>query len=429
MFKIHDSKLKCGYSKIILGMVVFLFLVSPGLSGLELDLKGFVDTYHSVRLKAPNDFMSSRTRLRVEALSTLDQGNASAFVSFNLQHNNILSDRTGFELREAFIEYVSEKWDLRVGRQVIVWGKADGMQITDVISPMDLTEFLARDFDDIRTPVEALKFRLLWEKTNFELIWVPIFKPAVLPEGDNPWAVQLIEAYPDSSGNFQVVTLEPIKPAKKFGSSELFGRLSFYLSGIDFAFSAFYMWDDFGVPDYNLYSQMDREILEIRQQYHRVGGFGAEFSLPLGQLVVRGESAFYIGKHFEAGEVSHPIFKKNAIDSLLGLDWYPGNGWTVSGQLVAQVILDYENYMSGDAHTWLMTFHVSKKLMRETLNLSNMLYLGFNNWDLFDRFMADYALTDSLHLIAGFDFFSGNSGDFGQYKDNSEFFIKAKYSF
>jgi hypothetical protein len=146
-------------------------------------------------------------------------------------------------------------------------------------------------------------------------------------------------------------------------------------------------------------------------------------------VVLRGESAFYIAKRFQPEEPNYPPLKRNAIDSLLGLDWYPGNGWTLSVQLVDKIILNHQKSLYDDAHTWLMTFHVSKKMMRETLNLSNMLYLGFNDWDLFSRFLVDYTLTDGLHLIVGFDLFLGNSGNFGQYKDNSEFFFKAKYSF
>jgi hypothetical protein len=154
MFGIQCKTLSRVNGSIVAGVLFFLF--SFLLSAVELNLKGFVDTYHAVRVKSPNDFLSSRTKLRLEALSTMDEGKASAFVSFNLQHNNILSDKTGFELREAYVEYVSDKWDLRVGRQIIVWGKADGIQIIDLISPLYLTEFLARDYDDIRTSVEAL---------------------------------------------------------------------------------------------------------------------------------------------------------------------------------------------------------------------------------------------------------------------------------
>lgn len=368
---------------------------------MDWDIKGFVDTHHAARIKEPNDFMSSRTRLRMELRA--ESGDASAFVSFNLQQNNILKDIPGFELREVYLEYAAKGWDLRVGRQIIIWGKSDGLQITDVISPMDLTEFLARDFDDIRTPVEAVRFRILGSQSNLELVWVPVFKPAVLPEGSNPWAVAINDDIP------------VFQPETTLGNSEVFGRLSFYLPGIDLAFSGFYTWDDYGVTD----------PVAMETRHHRVGGLGAEFSMPLGAFVIRGESAFYLGKRY-GGE---SLYKKNALDSLLGVDWYPGNNWSLTAQLVNRSIIGYEEGIDDNAHEWLMTLGITRKFMRETLTLSTFLYMGFNQGDLFNRFSVEYAITDAFHVIAGFDLFAGDSGMFGQYKDNSEFFIKAKYSF
>jgi len=42
---------------------------------------------------------------------------------------------------------------------------------------------------------------------------------------------------------------------------------------------------------------------------------------------------------------------------------------------------------------------------------------------------VDYALTDEIHLLSGVDLFSGDEGVIGQYDDNDEVWIKAKYSF
>lgn len=50
--------------------------------GLDLSIMGFVDTYHAMRIEAPNDWMSSRTRVRGEF--RLEKDNAGAFVSANL---------------------------------------------------------------------------------------------------------------------------------------------------------------------------------------------------------------------------------------------------------------------------------------------------------------------------------------------------------
>ena len=170
------------------GFTALIILISTSLFGVNFEPQGFLDTYYSVRMHDPYDYLSSRTRLRLEAWITKEK--TSLFASINAINNNVITSNSGIELREAYMEYVSESWDFRIGRQIIVWGKADGMQITDIISPMDYTEFLARDYDDIRMPVDSLKVRLLGDSVNFEMIWLPVFVPSILPEGDNPWAVK-----------------------------------------------------------------------------------------------------------------------------------------------------------------------------------------------------------------------------------------------
>ena len=49
--------------------------------------------------------------------------------------------RTFYRLKEAYTDLGFENFDLKVGNQVVVWGKSDGMPVTDVITPIDLSEF------------------------------------------------------------------------------------------------------------------------------------------------------------------------------------------------------------------------------------------------------------------------------------------------
>ena len=42
---------------------------------------------------------------------------------------------------------------------------------------------------------------------------------------------------------------------------------------------------------------------------------------------------------------------------------------------------------------------------------------------------ADYALNDQLHATLGYDFFHADRGSFTVYDNNSEVFLKLKYSF
>ena len=50
---------------------------------------------------------------------------------------------------------------LSLGKQQVVWGKADGVFITDIVSPLNLTEFLLPDFDEIRTGGDCYKSKQL----------------------------------------------------------------------------------------------------------------------------------------------------------------------------------------------------------------------------------------------------------------------------
>jgi hypothetical protein len=398
-------------------MVSLLILLLPSSMLPEINVKGFIDSYHAARLKSPNDFLSSRNRLRLEMF--IEKGNALIFASINAMKHHTLPDQTGIKLREAWMEYTAESWDLRIGRQIIVWGKADGIQITDVISPMDYTEFLARDYDDLRMPVDAVKFRILSKIFNVELIWVPTFQSAVIPDSDNPWGFN--QNFPE---HVTVIKEDAIIPKSTLENSEFGGKLSFYLKGIDFAVSAMHIWDKFPAL-HKEYITSDQ--LLVRREHHRVTFLGLDFSLPLGDYVLRGESAYFIGKPLETSDVG--LIKKNVLKWLIGLDWFPGGDWNLSAQITGTKIHGYEEVLTDRSHTLFATVSCTKKLFREILTLSTFAYIGINRGDLFNRCSVEYALTDELHLSIGVDLFLGSKGMFGQYQDNSEVWIKARYSF
>ena len=80
-------------------------------------VKGFVDTYHAVRSEKPNNFMASRTRIRGEIGKSFE--GCSLFVSFNATYNALLKERTGVELREAYLDHRDDHWGFRLGRQLL----------------------------------------------------------------------------------------------------------------------------------------------------------------------------------------------------------------------------------------------------------------------------------------------------------------------
>ncbi len=384
----------------------------------QLQINGFIDTYHAIRIKFPNDFMSSRTRFRGELQKAF--GKSSMFVSFNLNQNSLLKEQNGFELREAYFDYSTDNWSLRAGRQLIIWGSADGMRITDLVSPMDLTEFLARDYDDIRMPVEALKFNYYKGSMKLELVFVPVFKGFILPMNPkNPWSMSM-----SVPKDMELLLQLEKKPDFTLKNSEFGGRLTFNFPGIDFSLAALHTYDKMPV----FITSLQPNKIIITPEYHRMTFIGGDFSKPLGQFVIRGEMAFNINKHLMTKQMSTQLQKHNTINSLLGIDWFAPNEWMLGIQFSNETIMNYQKNLQQEENTNLMTFNISKNLLNRTLKLSNFMYSDLDG-GFFNRFSADYSLTDQIHLLTGFDLFKGDKGMFSYYKDNSELWIKAKYSF
>jgi len=400
----------------IMGFAI-CFLFSSLSFAQNIETKGFADTYHSMRLKSPNDYLISRNRLRME-LTWDDMDKTFLYVSFNLIKNNMDKSNDGFEFREAYINYSEDDWELKVGRQLIIWGKADGLRITDIINPTDYSEFLARDFDDIRIPVDALRFKFLGSDWEMEFVWLPLFQKNKFAPEESPWNTS------KSRENLETRYKKALGTEKKIGNSEFAFKFTRFFSGIDFSLSYFHTRDDNPV----LVKSFVLDKTYITPEYKTMDFVGAEFSASKGEFVFRGETAFYIGKYFNSKKLKYTI-KKNMFNWLAGADWYPGNDWTLSAQITDSFIMNYDSKIETEEHKYISTLNISKKLLRSTLTITNLLYYDISENGTFNRLSADYALSDEFHLIGGFDVFTGSKGMFGSFSDNSQVWIKAKYSF
>lgn len=403
---------------ILLTGILFPFLIFSQ-EKMEYKINGFVDTYHAIRSKEPNDFMSSRSRLRTEFRA--EKGSSSLFTSINAVHNAIIPEETRLELREAFFLYSNQNWDIKMGRQIIIWGVSDGLRITDLVSPMEMTEFLARDYDDIRIPVTAIRGRYFNQWIKLELIYIPVSSYFILPtQKNNPW-----NFFPQYEG-LQTIYFSDNTPLATFENGEYGFRSSFFLNNMDFGISMLHTWNKMPVLERNLTPNHDS--LLIYPHYNRMDMLGADFSASAGQFVFRGEYALYIGE-LQSLEGEYSDIKRNTSNFLVGIDWYPGYDWTISAQYSHKLIPDYLDQMENKSNTIISTLSITKKLLRNLLNISTFSYIDITNNSFFNRSSIDYSLSDEIKIFLGYDWFHGDKGMFGFYKNNSEVWIKGKFTF
>lgn len=388
----------------------------------KFKVSGWLEAMQSMRVHSLHDAITSRLRMRLKVAA--DMGWLYGFASADAEKNWKIDYETGVKAHELWLEHADANWDIRVGRQIIIWGKADGVQVTDIICPPDYTESITRDLDEIRQPVEAAKFRFLGNFLNLELIWIPVFREAKMPRKGTPWSIT--QAPP---AGVPMNTADTREPDVSLKNSEIAMKMSGYFSGLDVAASVFYTWDDIPASHRTVSYASGTPSIIVSPKHHRMTVLGLEFSRPWSDFVFRGEAAYYVGRYRETTMLDRNPLPRDSLKWLLGLDWTPGDDWSVSAQIVNENIFGHESYLIAEKDDALVTLNISKKLLNQILTLSNMIYCDVNDGEFYNRSKVEYEVSDGFFVSAGLDIFSGNDGQFGVYRDNTQFWFRMKYSF
>jgi hypothetical protein len=392
-------------------LIAFLALTSISLMAQSLEFGGFIRNNTGMILNEDLDFSDVKNTFNLKSQYYGEMGALNAEMALE----STGTDELEFGVKEIYIDLYFNVIDLRIGKQQIIWGKADGVFITDVVSPKDLSDFILPDFDEIRIGVNALKADYYLDLFDIEFVWVPEFIPTIRPEG-------IWESSYDLGSS--VTINDTVQEDSTLENSEFFAKMSYMGSFIDIELMGAYMWDDNATPHLT-------GTMEFTPEYSRVVMGGGSFSSDISGLIFRGEGAFYKGKEFHTDDssVDEMVVEKNFIHYMLGLD-YSFSGFALSTQFIQEIILDYDNDMSLDNEFQsTMTFMISKKLFNETLLLEFFSYIGLTDSDALLRPKITYDLADGLELLLGGDIFIGDEGNFGQYNDNNRIYTKLKYSF
>ncbi len=391
------------------------------------DITGFARNYTGV-LYEEGDFSILQNTLNLDISKMGDKVALKA----NPMLYTYNTDSLDLRLRELYLDLYFKNFDLRIGKQQVVWGKADGVFITDVVSPLNLSEFLLPDFDEIRTGVNAVKFDYYLGNSTFEIIGVTNFTPTEMPAAGSIWLKQPEFPAPTTFDWSQ----SEIKP--NLENSELFLKYSALTSWIDFELMGGYTWDDNPTMHVEKLFQVNPETqqpmlagLNITPEYHRLYLGGGSFSTEIKGIVLRGEAAYYNGKYFQTEDMQavDALVEKDYLHYLLGVDFNIGSV-KLSSQFIQQYVLDYEEDIVQEEMENTMTFFARYDMFRETLHLDLFAYVGLTGEDAFIRPKITYDFDDSFSVLLGSNIFVGEeTGRFGQFQDNSMIYMKLKYNF
>lgn len=378
---------------------------------------------------------ASKLRLRSE-LSNLGQLSANvkwklgARIDYDAIHD--LSDfyphqvrhdqRFELFLRENYLDVSVADFDVRIGRQHIVWGEMVGLFFADVVSARDMREFVLPDFDIMRIPQWAVRTEYTKNDFHADLIWIPF---ASLDEIGRPGG----DFYPFALPNAVPATfLKEDRSGRNVANSNYGIRLSQLMHGWDI--SAFYYHSLDATPTFHRVSQAWEPLL-FQARHNEIDQAGGTVTKDLGATVLKGEFVYTHGRRFN---VIRPtaldgLVRQDTIDYALGLDFTLPLDVRLNLQFFQRAYLDYDRDIFQDRLESGGSIFLQGDLWRNFQG-QVLLIRSFNRDEWMLRPRLTWNFSRNWKLAAGADIFNGPAtGLFGRFDHSDRVYTELRFSF
>lgn len=368
-------------------------------------------------------------RLRADSEDKLEPGDPSQDEVSDISRRWLIGDHAGLELREFYYETDIGQTSLTLGKQQIVWGKADGLKVLDVVNPQDFREFILDDFDDSRIPLWSVNAEIPIKDSLLQLIWIPDQSYHALPELDSLYAFTSPALVPVAPPGVTVDLKSAEKPDRFFSDADYGVRLSSFVGGWDLTFNYLYHYNDTPVL-FRALILAPQPTVTVTPRYERSHLLGSTFSNAFGDFVLRGEVGYSTDRYFLTNDAndSNGVIKSDEFAYVLGLDWSGINDTFLSAQLFQSHLLDEEPAVVRDKTDTTVTFLARRDFMNDTL-IADVLWLhNFNNDDGLIRPKISYEWKDDVTIWLGADIFYGDEkGLFGQFDQNDRLVVGVEW--
>ncbi|MSQ59317.1 MAG: hypothetical protein EXR36_06640 [Betaproteobacteria bacterium] len=334
------------------------------------------------------------------------------FAEGYLGKEDILGDkRSTHRVREAYLDFRHDKWDFRVGKQILAWGRTDRLNPSDNLTPRDFT-LLSPEFDEDRFGSLAAKDSFNWgQGQSVTAAWLPDFQSHEYPFTNNP----------DVTFNHD----EP-SSARQFG-------IKYDVSGGNIDWSASY-YDGFDLtPDISL-ARVTAMHTFIDLRHHRVKVLGADAATTRGANRYAVEAAY---TRTEDSDGANPSIKNPHFYGVFGLEHDFTNNLSGIVQYFYRHVFhfnpvdaianpDVRNAAADNAvlnnqydeNQHGLSARIAKKWMNETLEGEFAGSVLLNRAGYFLRTKVSYIWSDSIKLLGGYEYSSGS--------DNTSYQLLAK---
>lgn len=319
------------------------------------------------------------------------------------------------EGREVYLQgRLGSLLDLKIGRQIMVWGRSDNLRITDVLNPLDLREPGLTDIEDLRLPTAMTRLDGYWGQWNLTGIAVHEIRFDKNPVFGHDFFPSPIPLPPDET------------PSDGGDNTEWALALNGIFSGKDISFYWADLYDDaphgaFGVNG------------SVVQKHARVTMWGAAGNIALGNWLLKSEVAYWRGLEFfnSAGQTHE------RIDGLIGIEYSGWNDTTASWEWAVRHLVDFAAPLKtspdfAQEDEIINALRISRTYLNETVKLTllGLIYGPMGQDGSLIRGSVAYDWSDAINVLLGTVLYeSGDKYALRNIGDNDRVFAEIKYSF
>lgn len=356
-------------------------------------------------------------------------------------------------LRECYVDVLTDRLDLRLGKQQVVWGTADGVRILDIVNPLDYREWTLKDYIDTRIPLWMLNAEgKLLMNGQLQLLLIPDYEPNYYAPSGAPFTLRTVRLGAEAATKVTTKTIDQ-KPAHNFEHTKIGLRWRNIIEGHAFEYTLNYLHTySFASSAYTQFQPPS--TLYLTRRAEQIDVFGGTFSKSITEGVIipglgkgwtlRGEFAYIKGDAMNYGTDTNiqGAVDVNQYNYVLGFDKSFFTNWQFSFQFI-QMISESTHGFDKRAYTLLngatrgpldkvetiLTLMLATDFLHEKLKPQILvLYGDDNDWRISPK--ISYEISDQWLATAGVHIFEGKEQHLnGQFDKNDEVFMELKYTF
>ncbi len=362
-----------------------------------------------------------RVQLKLEARSP--KGAVSLLAKPEFFYDAV-DEEFGADLREGYLDFAHDRWDVRLGRQIITWGIGDLVFINDVF-PKDYAAFFSgRPLEYLKLGVDAVDVNFQADALSAELVVIPpgLFTPDNLPPRSRFFQFDPFPSLPRQTD----------EPSAQLENTETALRLYRTVAETELSVYAYHgFWHTFtlqpdnpGAPTSTI--ELFPELAEFGASARR-SGLGGVWGAEVG---------YYDSLDDRSG--TNPTIENSQFRFLVTYQRQLAQDLTGSLEYYGQWMQDYAAYRRNVPAGFpvspelrdLIGLRLTKFLRYQTLKLSLFTFYSPRARDYFLNPEISYNFTDRLWAALGGNIFGGpGESFFGQLGRNDNVYLAVRYSF